>query len=190
MSKTPFDKFDELPVQPGKHWREAFDTRYLRVFWLAGKKRIVTITAVGELKSSNKRESKKQLLITLAEAEKKWAANVTNCGIIEMLTGESDPTKWVGARIELYPTKTRDPSGAIVDCIRVSEQLPATSARTEKPKYRQEVSQYLALMKDAADLDALSPIADKVAEDNDLSADETQLLLAGLKRRREQLGAA
>ena len=188
--KMPFDRFEEKPLPRGKHWREAFDSRYLRVYWLAGKPRIVTIKAVEMLKSSNKRESKQQLLITLDEAEKKWAINVTNAGTIEMLTGKSDPNEWVGVRIELYVTKTRDPSGQIVDCIRVREELPAADRKTEKPKHRQEVSQYLHEMKEAADLQACIPVADRIAEDNDLSAEETQLLLDALKKRRGQLGAA
>lgn len=188
MSQTPFDKFEEKPLPPDtKHWRNAFDSRYLRVFWLNGRKRIVTIAKVETLKSSNKRDSKLQLLITLAEADKKWAANVTNCGIIEMLTGKADPREWVGTRIELYPTKTRDPSGNMVDCIRVMEELPASEARTEKPKFRQEVSQYLARMKDAAVIADLVPIADNIAEDNDLTAEETQFLIDAMGKRKGQM---
>jgi len=186
----PFDKFEERPMPKGKHWREAFDSRYLRHFWLGGKPRIVTIARVEELKSSNKRESKKQLLISLAEAEKKWAANVTNCGIIEMLTGKTDPNDWVGVRIELYPTKTRDPSGQMVDCIRVREELPADGRKTEKPKYRQEVSQYLHEMRDAADLPALVPIGGAIAEDAALTPEEKEFLRGQMKRRAEQLDGA
>lgn len=187
MGAIPFDKFDEKPAQKGKHWREAFDSRYLRVFWLAGKDRIVTITGVGYLKSSNRSESKEQLLITLAEAPKKWAANVTNCSMIEALTGKSDPTEWIGTRLTLYVTKTRDPKGQIVDCIRVREELPAANAKTEKPKWRQEVSQYIDRMAKATTVSDLSPIEDQLAEDNELTAEETQFLVAQLKRRDAQL---
>lgn len=187
MSKTPFNKFEEQALPKGKHWREAFDGRYLRVFWLAGKPRIVTITAVAQLKSSNKSESKKQLLITLAEAEKKWAANVTNCSIIEMLSGSTDPTDWVGMRITLYPTKTRDPSGQIVDCIRVREELPAENARTEKPKHRQEVSQYIDRMAKATTLGDLAPIVTQIGDDEVLTREEAAFLLAQLERRQKQL---
>jgi hypothetical protein len=188
MAQTPFDKYEESELKPGGHWRNNFDSRYLRVFWLAGKPRIVTITAVAKLKSSNKRDSKTQLLITLAEAEKRWAANVTNCTIIEMLSGKTDPTEWVGLRITLYPTKTRDPSGAMVDCIRVREELPAAGAKTEKPKHRQEVAQYLDAMKRATSLDDMTKIMDRVVEDNELTAEETAKLLDANKKRRAQLG--
>lgn len=187
MGQTPFNKYEEQTLVQGKHWRENFDSRYLRHFWLAGKPRIVTITAVAKLKSSNKNESKLQLLITLAEAEKKWASNVTNCQIIEMLTGKSDPTEWVGTRLTLYPTKTRDPSGQMVDCIRVREELPASSEKTERPKHRQEVSQYLHEMKAAKNTGDLVLIADKLAEDNELTRDETALLLDAMDKRRGQL---
>ena len=188
--KNPFNEFDEQPIPKGRHWRDNFDSRYLRVFWLAGKKRIVTITGVQKLKSSNKKESKTQLLISLAEAEKKWASNVTNCSTIEMLTGKTDPSEWVGFKIELYPTKTRDPNGQLVDCIRVSDQLPPQNAVSNKPKHRQEVSAYLHEMKAATDLQQCIPIADRIAEDNDLSSDETDTLLKALAKRRDQLGAA
>lgn len=191
MSKTPFDTFEEqeLPADL-KHWRNAFDGRYLRYFWLNGKPRIATITKVQELVSSNRKESKKQLLISLAEADKKWAANVTNCDIIEMLTGKKDPREWVGTKIELYETTTRLPDGKIGPCMRVRETLPPQNTKTEKAKYRQEVSQYLDEMKRAEDLGTLASVQDRLVEDNTLSGQETELLLAGLKRRREQLGAA
>lgn len=189
MSAIPFDEFKvrELPKDV-KHWRNAFDSRYLRYFWLNGKPRIVTITKVQELVSSNKKESKKQLLITLAEAEKPWAANVTNCGIIEMLTGKEDPREWVGTRIELFPSTTRYPNGQMGPCMRVREELPAETRTTEKPRLRQEVSQYLHEMKDAQSLDDMDKIMDLIVEDHELTTEETALLLDGNKRRRSQLG--
>lgn len=191
MAQTPFDKFEERPLPADtKHWRNAFDSRYLRVFWLNGKPQIVTITKVETLKSSNKRDSKLQLLISLAEADKKWAINVTNCGIIEMLTQKSDPREWVGVRLTLYPTKTRDPSGNMVDCIRVREELPAEGAKTTAPKYRQEVSAYLAQMRDAAGLEDLVPIGGAMATDADLKPAEQEFLRGAMKKRAEQLDGA
>jgi hypothetical protein len=181
MGAIPFDKFEEKPIQKGKHWRNNFDSNYLRVYWLEGKPRIVTITAVAKLKSSNRTESKEQLLITLAEAPKKWAANVTNCSMIESLTGKTDPTEWIGTRIELYQTKTRDPKGQIVDCIRVREELPAAGAKTEQPKYRQEVNEYVSLLKAAESPADLGAIEDKLAEDNELTPEETQLITKWLR---------
>lgn len=188
MSKAPFDQYEVVDLKPGGHWRNSFDSRYLRHFWLAGKPRIVTIAKVQELHSKNSKtgETKVQQLITLAEAEKPWAANVTNCGIIEMISGRSDPTTWPGLRIELYPTKTSF-GNKMVDCIRVREQLPAASTKTEKPKHRQEVSQYIDLMAKAATLADLGPIEDALAEDNALTAEETQYLIRQLKRRQDQL---
>lgn len=184
---NPFNNYEEQAVPKGRHWRDNFDSRFLRVFWLAGKPRVVTIVAVERLRSSNKKESKLQLLITLAEAEKKWASNVTNCGIIEALTGKSDPNDWIGTRIELYPTKTRDPNQQLVDCIRVREKLPAASAKTEAPRYRQEVSQYLHEMKAAATLEALDEIFKRVHADEALDAAERLVLVRGSERRQEQI---
>lgn len=193
MSKVPFDEYEVAELKPGAgHWRNSFDSRYLRHFWLAGKSRIVTITKVQELISKNSRtkETKKQLLITLAEAEKPWSTNVTNCGIIEMLLAEPDPSKWVGARLELYPTKTRGPAGDMVDCIRVREKLPEATRKTEKPKHRQEVSQYIHGMKEAKSIADMDAVMDRVVDDNELTSEETALLLDANKKRRSQLDPA
>jgi hypothetical protein len=188
MAQTPFDKFEERELPKDlKHWRNAFDSRYLRVFWLNGKPRVVTITEVRELKSSNKRDSKTQLLITLAEAEKRWAANVTNCGILEMLAQNADPRSWVGMKITLYPTKTRDPNGQMVDCIRVREELPPQNAKTEKPKHRQEVAQYLDEMAKSETLAALGVVIERLGGDDDLSQQEAAFLLGCVEKRRGQL---
>lgn len=193
MSNIPFDKFDERELPRNKvHWRSSFDSRYLRHFALDKKPRIVTITKVRELVSSNKKtgESKMQLLITLDAFEKDWAINVTNCEIIEMLYSAPDPHDWVGKRIELYPTKTRGPKGDMVDCIRVRDQIPAAGAKTERPRHRQEVAQYLQAMKDATGKDDLAPIAQGVTEDQEITNEERELLYGALKRRSEQLGGA
>jgi hypothetical protein len=188
MSKTPFDTFDEQPIPKGmSHWRNGFDSRYLRYFALNGKPRIVTITAVGFLKSSNKRESKTQLLITLAEFEKKWAINVTNCQIIENLYNEPDPNKWIGLRLELYETTTRLPDGNEGPCIRVRPRIPAAGAKTEKPRHRQEVAQYLDEMKRATGLSDLGPIVTRIGDDTELTRDEAAFLLEAFAKRQGQL---
>jgi hypothetical protein len=192
MSKVPFDEYTvrEIPKE-AVHWRNSFDSRYLRHFWLNGKPRVVTIAKVQELQSKNSRtgETKTQILVTLAEAEKPWAINVTNCDIIEMLTSKANPREWVGTRIELYPTKTRGPTGAMVDCIRVRDRLPEATRKAEKPKHRQEVSQLLREMKDAKDLGELVAVGGKVSSDPELSDDERLFLRNALARRSEQLSA-
>lgn len=189
MAKTPFDSFEEMPIPAGvAHWRNGFDSRYLRYFALNGKPRIVTITAVEFLKSSNKRESKTQWLISLDVFEKKWAINVTNCGIIEELYNEPDPHKWVGFRLELYEATTRYPDGKEGPCIRVRPRIPPTNAKTEKPKHRQEVAMYLDNMKRAETLDRMTEIMRGMVADETLTPEETALLLEANKKRRTQLG--
>ena len=193
MSKVPFDEFEVRELSPdAKHWRNSFDSRFLRHFWLNGQPRIVTLARVQELLSKNSRsgETKIQVLITLAEAEKPWACNVTNCGLIEELYNEPDHSKWVGRRLELYPTKTRGPTGAMVDCMRVRPERPkAAQSSAAATKRRPEVNAYTARMKAAATDDDLSLIADAITEDNDLSADETQYLIEMLRKRRGQIDA-
>ena len=188
MSKTPFDTFDEQPIPQGiSHWRNGFDSRYLRFFALNGKPRIVTITAVEFLKSSNKRESKTQWLISLAEFEKKWAINVTNCQIIETLYSEPDPHKWVGFRLELYETTTRYPDGKEGPCIRVRNRIPPDNARSNKPKHRQEVAQYLRAMADAKALAELGTLSTRLADDSEITREEAAFLVEQLSRRQLQL---
>jgi hypothetical protein len=133
MGKSPFDSFevDELPSDL-HHWRNAFDSRFLRFSALEGKPRVCTIANVQWLKSSNRNESKRQLLVTLAEYEKPWAINLTNSETIAQLYTD-DPRAWVGKRVTLYPTKTKF-GPQVVDCIRVRDQLPAEAVASMSTK--------------------------------------------------------
>lgn len=188
--KTPFDTFEEIELpMDAAHWRNAFDSRFLRHFALNGRPRIVTIVDVKMLKSSNRKESKQQLLIRLAEFDKPWAANVTNCDIIERLSGKADPRQWIGLKVELFPTKTYF-GNERVDCMRVNEKLPPQDAKTSKPNVRQEVAAYLHLMKVATDLEAITKIQDAIIEDNGLSTEETELLDKARAKRGQQILAA
>jgi len=190
--RAPFDDYEVKELSGAGHWRNAFDSRYLRHFWLEGKPRVVTITNVQELVSKNSRsgESKKQLLITLAEADKPWASNVTNCDLIEMVLGTANPKEWIGKRIELYPTKTRF-GGEMVDCMRVRDRLPEQprqrQERTEKPKRSLKVSAYLARMAAAKERADLLPIATDFANDSELTKEETAELLEWFDKRKGQL---
>jgi hypothetical protein len=197
MGKTPFDSFevDELPSEL-HHWRNAFDSRFLRFSALEGKPRVCTIANVQWLKSSNRNESKRQLLITLAEYEKPWAINLTNSETIAQLYTD-DPRAWVGKRVTLYPTKTKF-GPQVVDCIRVRDQAPAEpqqrqpapaqSAPAEtKTARRPEVTAYIAAMKEATELAHLDPIEEGLVNADNLTADETQFLAAALAKRQRQL---
>lgn len=131
-----------------------------------------------------------QLLITLAEAPKKWSTNVTNADIIERLTGETDPRKWIGTRIELYETTTRLPDGKTGPCMRVREKLPAQTAKTEPPKWRQEVSAYVDRIKRAEGHAQLQEIIDQAAEDTSLEDPEFRYIERCRDKRADQITGA
>ena len=56
--------------------------------------------------------------VTLAEMPKPLGLNATNWDSIESLHGK-DSDEWIGKKVRLYSTKTRNPSGATVPCIRI-----------------------------------------------------------------------
>jgi hypothetical protein len=198
-SKTPFDTFEveELPSDL-HHWRNAFDARFLRFTVLEGKPRVATIENVQWLKSSNKNESKRQLLVTLREFEKPWALNITNSETIEALYG-ADPRGWIGKRITMYPTKTKL-GREVVDCIRVRDQIPEESRQGNKPAQqgnggntqpkRERTARertWLEAMSKAASVEQLAIVEEGIANDNQLSAEEAAALARQLVRRQAQL---
>lgn len=172
------------------HWREAFDSRYLRYTALGGRPKVVTITDVGRLRSVSKRSpdaNKQQLLIQLKEFEKPWAANVTNCELIAQLYGD-DPAGWVGKRIELYPTKTTF-GRETVDCMRVRPSVPAAG---EKPKAElsEAVRGYCDTLAKATTLEAINDTEVLAQEDQALTDQEAVFVRRAASRRRTQLGEA
>lgn len=181
---------EELPSD-ATHWRVAFDSRFLRYYWLAGKPRIVTIRDVKQLRTTSEsaRESKTQLLILLEEAPKPWAANVTNCEIIAMLYGD-DFHGWIGKRIELYPTKTRF-GREVVDCMRVRESVPGNGHGTGNKDTHEltvDARAMLQALKSAETQEDIDVVHDQLAEAHHLSERESTLVHKAVERRRTQIG--
>ena len=99
---------------------------------LKGKDVIVTITA-WEVKEFDEEGQhgpykSKKIVLTFAETDKKLVLNKTNGFQIAEFLKQDDPSKWEGAWIKLYPTKTSFGS-KMVDCIRIRE---ANYPETEK----------------------------------------------------------
>jgi hypothetical protein len=94
----------------------------------------VTIEGVkgGELVGTGGRKSKKPI-ISFVGKEKKFVCNKTNAKTIAALYG-NHVEKWVGKKIALYVSTTRDPStGGDIPCIRVRPQMPiGKSAASEE----------------------------------------------------------
>lgn len=103
----------------GKEWIGAWDIP-------DGKDVTLTITGVtgGELTSAGGRKSKKPVL-SVRGTPKKLALNATNGKTIASLYGKHIE-EWVGKRITIYKSTTRDPSGdGEVECVRVRPKVPA-----------------------------------------------------------------
>jgi hypothetical protein len=117
------------------HFQQMYDRDYLGSFDLPEDKDIsVTIEGVkgGELVGTGGRKSKKPI-ISFVGKEKKFVCNKTNAKTIAALYG-NHVEKWVGKKIALYVSTTRDPStGGDIPCIRVRPQTPiGKSAASEE----------------------------------------------------------
>lgn len=113
-------------------YRKMYDKDYVGAWDLADNKdTVVTITRVkgGELVGLGGRKSKKPVIF-MKGTEKGFALNSTNGKAIAAMYG-NHVEEWVGKRISLYKSTTRNPNGdGEVECIRVRPQIPAASAPT------------------------------------------------------------
>jgi len=106
----------------GKEWIGAWDIP-------DGKDVTLTITEVhgGELTSVGGRKSKKPV-VSVKGTPKKLALNATNGKTIATMYGKHIE-EWVGKKIVIYKSTTRDPSGdGEVECVRIRPQIPAKEA--------------------------------------------------------------
>lgn len=108
-------------------YRSLYDKDYIGAWDLKEKDVTVTITKVigGNLVGQGGRKTKKPI-VYMRGTEKGFAINATNGKTIARMYG-NHVEDWVGKRITLYKSTTRDPSGgdAEVECIRVRPQAPA-----------------------------------------------------------------
>lgn len=111
-------------------YRSLYDKDFIGAWDLKEKDVTVTITKVigGNLTGQGGRKTKKPV-IYMQGTEKGFALNATNGKTIARMYG-NHVEEWVGKRITLYKSMTRDPSGgeAEVECIRVRPQVPAAKA--------------------------------------------------------------
>ena len=112
-------------------YRSLYDKDFIGAWDLKDDKDVtVTITKVvgGNLTGSGGRKTKKPV-IYMRGTEKGFAVNATNGKTIAGMYGKHIE-EWVGKRISLYKSTTRDPSGgeAEVECIRVRPRVPAAGS--------------------------------------------------------------
>lgn len=84
----------------------------------------------GTVKSAENPNGDPMPFIYFEGAKKPLGANVTNCEVIESITGSDDYAKWPGHSITLYTTKHKGKSGKVVPCIRIRPRKPTTTAET------------------------------------------------------------
>jgi hypothetical protein len=113
-------------------YRKLFDKDYIGAWDFADKDVTVTITEVkgGDLTLPGGRKAKKPV-IYMNGTKKGFAINATNGKTIATMYGNF-VQDWVGKRITLYKSTTRNPDGGgQVDCIRVRPQVPSAKAETD-----------------------------------------------------------
>jgi hypothetical protein len=106
-------------------YRSLYDKDYIGAWDLKEKDVTVTITKVkgGELVGTGGRKSKKPI-IYMRGTEKGLAINATNGKTIAGMYG-NHVEGWVGKRITLYKSMTRNPNGdGDVECIRIRPKIP------------------------------------------------------------------
>ena len=117
------------------HYKTLYDKDYIGSWDLPpGKDATVTIDKVvaGELDNGKGKKNKKPI-ISFVGKEKKFVSNVTNSKTIAGMYGNMTE-EWIGKRITLYVTQTRDPStGGEIDCIRVRPKVPTSKAQDAAP---------------------------------------------------------
>ena len=114
-------------------YRSLYDKDFIGAWDLKDDKDVtVTITKVigGNLTGQGGRKTKKPV-VYMKGTEKGFAINATNGKTIAAMYGKHIED-WIGKRITLYKSTTRDPSGgdAEVECIRVRPRVPAATAQT------------------------------------------------------------
>lgn len=116
-------------------YRSLYDKDFIGAWDLKDDKdTTVTITKVvgGSLVGPGGRKSKKPI-IYMRGTEKGFAVNSTNGKVIAAMYS-NHVEQWVGKRITLYKSTTRNPNGdGEVDCIRVRPQIPAGKAPAQEP---------------------------------------------------------
>lgn len=120
------------------HWRSFVSNAYVCAADLFDERtetfREVTVTIEkvtgGEIIGEGGRKTKRPFVYFAgSKTDKPLGLNSTNSKAIEQIAGSGDVKRWVGLRLVLFVTKTRDPNGSgMVDCIRV--RAPAKSDGT------------------------------------------------------------
>src|SRR4029077_6678042 len=124
----------------GTDFRTLFDRDYIGAFDVQGRDVTVKITKVigGELTAVGGRKSKKPILYFEGK-ERGMICNKTNAKTVAAMFGNFTES-WVGKRITLFVTQTRDPStGGDIDCIRIRPTAPAAKGASQDEPATEDV---------------------------------------------------
>lgn len=119
-----------------RHWKQYFDSDYLRAFDLIADdgrplSATVTIDQVEYGKVNKPGGAQKgQMMMSFVGRKKKYLPCKTVCDTIGNLYGHEHPDKnWPGKRVTLFATKCEGKGKKLVDCIRVRPEIPPEKAR-------------------------------------------------------------
>jgi hypothetical protein len=115
---------------------QAFPSKWLKAVDVPPTGVDVTIEKVEQEEVDYGDGAKQAVNVTFAEMPKPLGLNATNWDSIESLHGK-DTDLWIGQKVRLYSTKTRNPSGATVPCVRIMPATTGTAAEgpfVEGPK--------------------------------------------------------
>lgn len=105
--------------KPKNNWRAYRHSDYLKKEDFLEEEILTVEEAREEEVAAPGQEPEFKLVLYFQEKEKGLVCNPTNCETMEELTGESDPNKWVGTRVEVYNDKKVKFAGVQIGGLRI-----------------------------------------------------------------------
>lgn len=103
---------------------DVFPSKYVKAADLEGRTVTLTIKRVAvEEMANHAGEKERKAVVYFEKATKGLVLNATNARAIAGLYGD-ETDHWMGKRVSIYPTRVKA-FGAVHDCIRVREEIPA-----------------------------------------------------------------
>ncbi len=81
--------------------------------------------------------SKRQIVLKFHGAQKVFGLNKINTKMIASMYGE-EADNWIGREVLLFPSKTQNAQGQIVDCVRIEYQVPSQPSRQPAQQQQQQ----------------------------------------------------
>src|SRR5258705_13752114 len=99
------------------------DDRFLKAHDLQGRKVSVRIESF----TVENFKEKKQIVLKFFGAKKVLGLNKINTKMIASMYGD-EVEEWIAKEVLLFPSKTQNQQGQIVDCVRIEYQVPPVAA--------------------------------------------------------------